>query len=83
MLCCALCLPCLQAAEEARHALSGEQAKTLKLEAQLAEAADKLGSVAELERELAKYRQREAEGLKKKGSSGGLWGYISGAPPAQ
>lgn len=45
MLCSASpCLP-VQAAEEARSALSAEQAKTLKLETQLAELTDKLNSV--------------------------------------
>ncbi len=40
----------LQSLEEARSSLSGEQAKSLKLEAQLAEANSKLGKVREEER---------------------------------
>jgi hypothetical protein len=64
--------------EGSRHALAAEQAKTLKLEAQLAELSDKLNSVHELERELAKYRQKDTEAMNKKGSSGSLWGYIAG-----
>jgi predicted secreted protein len=39
-----LCV-CVQAAEAARSALSQEQAKTLKLETQVAELTEKLGSV--------------------------------------
>lgn len=72
-----LLLHLLQAVDEMRHALAAEQAKTLKLEVQLAELNERLGSVAELERELARYRKMEAEAATRKGSSG-LWGYISG-----
>jgi membrane-bound lytic murein transglycosylase B len=75
----------LQALEEARHALSAEQARTLKLEAQLAEAREKLGTVADLERALERYQKVEAAtaaaerqaAVKKEGNSG-LWGYITG-----
>lgn len=66
-------------AEEARSALSAEQAKTLKLETQVAELTDKLGSVQELEKELSKYRMQEAEQTKKKASSGSLWSYMAGS----
>ncbi|WIA35517.1 hypothetical protein OEZ86_003944 [Tetradesmus obliquus] len=69
-----------KAAEESRQLLSAEQAKTLKLEAQLAELHERLGGLGELERELARYRKLEkdsAAAAAQKGS-GGLWGYISG-----
>lgn len=65
-----------QAVEDLRHALSSEQAKVLKLEAQLAEATEKLSSVAELERELQRHQKMAADDARK--GSGGLWGYISG-----
>lgn len=65
-------------AEEARSALSAEQAKTLKLETQVAELTEKLNSVQDLEKELAKYRKQEAEDTKKKASSGSLWSYMAG-----
>jgi hypothetical protein len=74
------CCCCAQAAEESRQLLSAEQAKTLKLEAQLAELNERLGGLGELERELARYRKLEkdsAAAAAQKGS-GGLWGYISG-----
>jgi flagellar motility protein MotE (MotC chaperone) len=67
----------VQAAEESRQLLSAEQAKTLKLEAQLAELHERLGGLGELERELARYRELEEDAAAQKGS-GGLWGYISG-----
>ncbi|KAI8475739.1 MAG: hypothetical protein J3K34DRAFT_480381 [Monoraphidium minutum] len=60
--------------EDARHQLSAEQARTLKLEATVAELNERLGQVGDLERELARYRQMESDG--KKGS--GIWGYIAG-----
>lgn len=68
-----------QAAAEMRQALSSEQARTLALEAQVAELTDRLGSVAELERELARYRRREAEAAEAAAKRGGLWAYVSGA----
>ena len=49
------CLP-VQALEEARAALEAEQAKSMRLEVELAEAQQKLGRMEELERELQKYR---------------------------
>jgi flagellar motility protein MotE (MotC chaperone) len=67
----------VQAAEESRQLLSAEQAKTLKLEAQLAELKERLEGLGELERELARYRKLENDSAAQKGS-GGLWGYISG-----
>lgn len=71
--------PCLlQAVEDLRHALSSEQAKNLKLEAQLAEANERLSKVAELERELDRHRRVAAQAEAAKKGNGGLWGYISG-----
>ena len=66
-----------QALEDCRHALSAEQSHVLKLEAQLAEANEKLHTVTELEKALDRYKKAEAEAAAKKGS-GGLWGYIAG-----
>ncbi|KAI7839120.1 hypothetical protein COHA_007124 [Chlorella ohadii] len=63
-----------KAAEEARAALEAEQAKSMRLEVEVAEARQELGRMEELERELQKYRLTKEE---KKGS--GLWNYISGA----
>lgn len=68
----------MQAAEAARAALSDEQARVLRLEAQLAEAQERLGTVADLEKELGRYRRAQEEAAAKKGSGSGLWGYISG-----
>jgi len=66
-----------KALEDCRHALSAEQSHVLKLEAQLAEANEKLHTVTELEKALERYKKAEAEAAAKKGS-GGLWGYIAG-----
>ncbi|KAG2499609.1 hypothetical protein HYH03_002549 [Edaphochlamys debaryana] len=70
-----------KALEEARQALAAEQSKVLKLEAQGAELQAKLGQMAEMERELDKYRraekEREAAAAKKGG--GGIWGYVTGS----
>jgi hypothetical protein len=81
---CVLLVP-LQALEEARHALSAEQARTLKLEAQLAEAREKLGTVTDLERALERYQKveaataaAEAQAAGKKEGNAGLWGYLTG-----
>ncbi|KAL4424739.1 hypothetical protein ABPG77_000082 [Micractinium sp. CCAP 211/92] len=63
-----------KALDEARTALEAEQAKSMRLEVELAEAQQKLGRMEELERELQKYRLSSNE---KKGS--GIWGYISGS----
>lgn len=45
-----------QALDEARTALEAEQAKSMRLEVELAEAQQKLSRMEELERELQKYR---------------------------
>ncbi|KAG2425945.1 hypothetical protein HXX76_013318 [Chlamydomonas incerta] len=71
-----------KALEETRAALGSEQAKVLKLEAQSAELQAKLGSMAELERELDKYRRAAREAAEKEAAakkSSGLWGYIAGS----
>jgi hypothetical protein len=67
----------LQELQDVKAALSGEQSRALKLEAELAEARQRLDAVHELEKELARYRhlQSEADAAK---SRGGIWGYISG-----
>ncbi|MEW5319575.1 MAG: hypothetical protein WDW38_010720 [Sanguina aurantia] len=64
-------------------ALSSEQSKVLRLEAEAAEAGKKLQEMAELSKELEKYQKAEKEAeAKKTSSSGGLWGFIAGpAPP--
>ncbi|MEW5304949.1 MAG: hypothetical protein WDW36_007522 [Sanguina aurantia] len=64
-------------------ALSSEQSKVLRLEAEAAEAGKKLQEMAELSKELEKYQKAEKEAeAKKNSSSGGLWGFIAGpAPP--
>ena len=68
---------CAQELAQVKAALSAEQSRTLKVEAELAEARNKLEGVRELEKELARFRamQSEAEAAKRRG---GLWGYISG-----
>ncbi|KIZ06352.1 hypothetical protein MNEG_1616 [Monoraphidium neglectum] len=64
--------------DDARHQLSAEQARTLKLEATVAELNERLAQVGDLERELGRYRKMDSEG--RKGS--GIWGYITGTPAA-
>ncbi|PNW86136.1 hypothetical protein CHLRE_02g074650v5 [Chlamydomonas reinhardtii] len=71
-----------KALDDTRAALGSEQAKVLKLEAQSAELQAKLGSMAELERELDKYRRAAREAAEKEAAakkSSGLWGYIAGS----
>jgi hypothetical protein len=46
----------LQELQDVKAALSGEQSRALKLEAELAEARQRLDAVHELEKELARYR---------------------------
>lgn len=53
----------LQSLEETRAALEAEQGKSMRLEVELAEAAQKLGRMEELERELQKYRCAPQAGL--------------------
>jgi hypothetical protein len=62
--------------EDTRSQLSSEQAKSLKLEAEVAELQEKLSLLAEQEKELQKLRQLTNESQKR--GTGGIWGYISG-----
>lgn len=61
-----------------RTALQNEQAKSMRIEAELAEATKKLESLATLEREAASLRKKLEVQQEPKG--GGLWGYIAGTP---
>jgi len=65
-----------RAAEEAKEALATEQQKSISLEVEVAELRQKLVAMGEMERELARYTQREAEETAKKP---GIWGFITGA----
>lgn len=62
-------------AEAAREALAEEEQKNMHLQVEVAELKKEVEKVKELERELQRYRVREATESKKTG----LWGYISGS----
>lgn len=62
-------------AEAAREALAEEEQKNMHLQVELAELKKEVEKVNELERELQRYRLREASEAKKTG----IWGYISGS----
>ena len=66
-------------AEEARDALTTEQQKSMGLEVEVAELRQQMVTMREMERELARYRQRAEEEAAKKP---GLWGFITGADQA-
>lgn len=70
--------------EAAREALAAEQQRAVALEVEAAELRQRLEGMAELEREVARYRARAVEEARK---PGGIWGYITGndlaAPPPQ
>ena len=68
-----------RSAEEAREALGAEQQRAMQLEVEVAELRQRLVSMGDLERELARYRQYEEDAAAKKP---GLWGYITGSDAA-
>ncbi|KAK9808467.1 hypothetical protein WJX73_009555 [Symbiochloris irregularis] len=73
-----------QGRDEANASLADAQGRVFKLEVAVAEGAKQAQQVAELEKELARYRKlaEEEAGQGRKRASTGLWGYISGAPAA-
>lgn len=68
-----------RAAEDAREALESEQQRAMALEVEVAELRQKLVAMEDMEKELARYRQRAVEDASKKP---GLWGFITGADQA-
>ena len=65
-------------AEAAREALAEEEQKNMHLQVEIAELKKEVEKVCELERELQRYRQRDAGEPKKTG----FWGYIAGSDTA-
>lgn len=63
-------------AEAAREALAEEEQKTMHLQVEIAELRKQLASMEDLEKELARYREKEATSESKKS---GIWGYITGS----
>lgn len=66
-------------AEAAREALAEEEQKTMHLQVEVAELRKKLAGMADLEKELARYRE---ETSKSKENNTGIWGYITGSDAA-
>jgi hypothetical protein len=67
-------------AEAAREALAEEEQKNMLLQVQVSELRKEVGRVRELEREIQRYRLREAsDSTAVKGKKTGLWGYIAGS----
>jgi phage-related minor tail protein len=64
-------------AQSTQQELASEKDRSLKLEVELSELRGKLQNMQELEVECRKYKQMLADRDRK--SSGGIWGYISGA----
>jgi hypothetical protein len=65
--------------DAAKEALEGEQAKSMRLEVEIASLRQQLAGMGELERELERHRQRTAQ-QERRGP--GLWGYITGGDGA-
>jgi len=63
------------ALNQSKEQLSQQQAKTFRLEAEVAELRNKLDKVAELEKELKMYRQKQQVAGN---TTGGLWGWVAG-----
>ena len=65
-----------KSAEAAREALAEEEQKTMHLQVEVAELRKKLVVMEDLEKELARYREKETTSESKKS---GIWGYITGS----
>jgi len=69
-----------RAAEEVREVLAGEQQRSMQLEVEVAELRQRLLGMADLEKELARYRLQASSDQESK--KPGLWGYITGSDTA-
>ena len=73
--------------ESTRSQLEAEQARCLRLEAELAELRQQMGAQREMEKEAATMAEKarrsaeEAEKAKSQRKGGGIWGLIAGNPP--